>query len=128
MDQHLWSVSPPPFSWFPFLCLSEIFHIVTKLYGISSWIFPGSPLLGDSFLGSSRVDNSFVLVYNWLPSHRGLLQSIFQSVTDFLAPFSGFPETCTFLLFLFPVLWNKVIKERYPSRHCDVFILSRTLT
>lgn len=118
--------SPAASPWFSFLCLSEIFHTVMKF---SSWIIH---LLDIGFwvtvlLVAPLWSNSFVLVYNWLPNHRVLLQSIFQSVMDFLASFCGFTRLLLFLPFLFTVLWNNVMKESYLSSHHNVFILSRTL-
>lgn len=118
--------SPAASPWFSFLYLSEIFHTVMKF---PSWIIY---LLDISFwvtvlLVAPLWSNSFVLVYNWLPNHRVLLQSIFQSVMDYLASFCGFTRLLLFLPFLFTVLWNKVMKEGYLCSHHNVFILSRTL-
>lgn len=81
-----------PVSFFFTSCHSEISHAVMELLAISSWTIYLLDLWFwvTVWLSSPVWGNSFVLVYNWLPSHIIWLKSISPEVLCFLAFFTGY--------------------------------------
>lgn len=114
-----WSLSPGHFSlsFFFISCHSETSHAVLELIAHSLWTIY---LLDLCFwvtvwLASPLWGNSFVLVYNWLPSCFIWLNSISQEVLGYLAFFTSF-NRC-FRTFGSLSLWNEVTKEKCPLWH-----------